>query len=121
MTDKWQPIETAPKDGTRVLLHSPDTHLYTPVLGTWVETKERWEEWGGYYPCNPTHWMPLPEPPKEARTSMTTDKSPVLREAVERFLTVHDNPGQRGHSRLMARAVNGLRDALRSAEETFHD
>lgn len=60
----WQPIETAPKDGTRVLLHTPDTHRYSPVLGSWSDFEERWEEWGDYYPCYPTHWMPLPEPPE---------------------------------------------------------
>lgn len=60
----WQPIETAPKDGSRVLLHTPDTHTDTPVLGTWNYFEEMWEEWGDYYQCNPTHWMPLPEAPQ---------------------------------------------------------
>jgi hypothetical protein len=60
---KWQPIETAPKDGTRVLLHSPSTHTYTGIVASWCLIEERWEEWGDYYPCSPTHWMPIPEPP----------------------------------------------------------
>jgi hypothetical protein len=62
----WQSIETAPKDGTRVLLHHPHAEDETVVAGFWGE-------WGGAGPCwitdhaegwlNPTHWMPLPAPP----------------------------------------------------------
>lgn len=74
---KWQPIETAPKDGTTILLASGKYVL----TGYW-ETDPGWAWkfdgpcWGicevedDYYsvykfPDWPTHWMPLPEPPNK--------------------------------------------------------
>ena len=95
---EWQPIETAPRDGTAVLLWlSEDIDRYYVAehraprlcIGFWgspelsfspgemwcsVEAKE--EVWGmggeltgpmSSTECisvSPTHWMPLPEPPK---------------------------------------------------------
>ena len=65
---EWQPIETAPKDGTL-------------ILGAWQCLNKTWDmnamfyseeggdgwwvEYHGDYQHDPTHWMPLPEPPKE--------------------------------------------------------
>jgi hypothetical protein len=65
---EWQLIETAPKDGTWVLaFESPNmrvvrwgsvgVHLFSGRSGD-----ERWND--GEYDFAPTHWMPLPEPPK---------------------------------------------------------
>ena len=63
-TRKWQSIETAPKDGERVLLHSPSTHTYSGIVGIWDILDERWAEWDSWHTCFPTHWMPLPPPPE---------------------------------------------------------
>ena len=74
---KWQPIETAPKDGSKVLLWDSDERKYG--VSAWLsQEREHWDQvnattrkrrvevWG-YWPdidfC-PTHWMPLPEPPQ---------------------------------------------------------
>lgn len=63
----WQPIETAPKDGTQVLLWRDET-----IVGRWQIDDRRpyWTGgdiyWRGVRWCrdhNPTHWQPLPEPP----------------------------------------------------------
>lgn len=54
---KWQPIETAPKDGTDLL-------LWEPSLGQSVIAHSVNGEWPWFY--KPTHWMPLPDPPVTA-------------------------------------------------------
>lgn len=70
---EWQQIETAPRDGTRIILGSAGNE---PVMGSWRE----YADGGGwshgdeesdvpYGPMDdprwtPTHWMPLPEPPQ---------------------------------------------------------
>lgn len=83
----WQPIETAPKDGTPVLIGWHDD------AGAWQERRAWWDRefaiegcdddmntlwkqaWTDYrvasfgyeevWEYEPTHWMPLPAPPVE--------------------------------------------------------
>jgi hypothetical protein len=57
----WRPIESAPRDGTRVLLVGRWITLPGHsgiVIGHWAE---RW--WSGGVPIEPSHYMPLPKPP----------------------------------------------------------
>lgn len=64
----WQPIETAPKGGP-ILLFSPEEEVGQAV-GMWADDKYNGP---GFYECindeymviGPTHWQPLPEPPKQ--------------------------------------------------------
>lgn len=70
----WQPIETAPKDGRRLLLGWVDGQV-TEGFWRWKQPpgfpNYRWsDDWIGWTRVefedkgiNPTHWMPLPEPP----------------------------------------------------------
>lgn len=58
---QWQPIETAPKDGTHVLLHEPNG--FSGVAG--LCHFGMWLYFPGLEPIYPTHWMPLPAPPTE--------------------------------------------------------
>ena len=97
MTD-WKPIRTAPHDRF-VLLYVPDGKLETgPVTigiylpaedenrdarGRFIRTHPWWPaNWNGWLGtdgdnnpswCEPTHWMPLPEPP--ASTMNAEDQS----------------------------------------------
>ena len=58
----WQPIETAPKDGTVVLLKLPTGCISGSYDGAyWLESVLHAEM---PVPSKPTHWMPLPELPK---------------------------------------------------------
>ena len=84
----WQPIETAPKDGTWVLVFgnvcdeswreiSVAVAQYTNELNGGT-TEWHWQfAWydGGYYGIvdDVTHWMPLPEPPQSLSASDSAD------------------------------------------------
>ena len=59
--NEWQPIETAPKDpNSEILIAEPD-HDYPIDIANW-NLIGYWENQEGIT-LNPTHWMPLPEPP----------------------------------------------------------
>ena len=57
----WQPIETAPKDGTTVLGYE---HGWRGTIRYWSGRKNGWVDEIDQY-CSPSHWMPLPEAPRE--------------------------------------------------------
>ena len=66
---EWQPIETAPKDGTDILVMTGETmHVVR-----WINIHGDFDYWAvddnkhGPFTLRgkaPTHWMSLPEPPK---------------------------------------------------------
>jgi hypothetical protein len=68
---EWRPIESAPKDGSSILVWWPDWQKREmcsnePVVAWWTGT---WWQAGNYW-CDPSwalpiRWMPLPPPPKE--------------------------------------------------------
>lgn len=72
---KWQPIETAPKDGSVFLAWFPwyggnvekcrwDTQRFAKRPNPYFAPDS--ERWLGVRPARenqPTHWMPLPDPP----------------------------------------------------------
>lgn len=72
----WQKIETAPKDGTQVLVSGMNgTDI---VCQAYFADKAAYANWSGQgwvgwpfgqsvHLADPTHWMPLPDPPKEAK------------------------------------------------------
>ena len=82
----WQPIKTAPKDGTSVLIYVDEQHgipLSRPyvIISFWRthyvngevnarrapewEQKDMYAGFGGYEgPIHPKFWMPIPQFPK---------------------------------------------------------
>jgi hypothetical protein len=77
---EWQPIETAPKDGTEILLRVKKRAGVTGkyLVGHYMEEGSYCDEYPpidkGWYFWNgcsfdkasePTNWMHLPEPPKD--------------------------------------------------------
>lgn len=69
----WEPIETAPKDGTPILVcYAPQytSNGFLPVAVRWrtyhpnAKGKEEFRDSSGVKVRAITHWMPLPEPPK---------------------------------------------------------
>lgn len=67
---EWQPIETAPKDGTYVLLWLSGDGYHGPRncnITVGVHTDSGWyyiaDGAGGKTSDEPSHWMPLPDPP----------------------------------------------------------
>lgn len=80
----WQPIETAPRDATAVLVMSDDwpgtpdgraqeCNGHNTYVAAWWSEEGPNGAWVCYMdavhdplcPIVPTHWMPLPPPPKD--------------------------------------------------------
>jgi len=66
----WQPIETAPRDGTEILaaVRYPNKGFYETFLLYWATILEEYPEgvwvFGSCYPITygtPTYWMPVPQ------------------------------------------------------------
>ncbi|MGB6230739.1 MAG: hypothetical protein WBF53_11515 [Litorimonas sp.] len=78
---EWRPIETAPKDGTRILTCRPgavpavsfwQTHFGESRFGEDPETfmeQAHFEEYWQACDYQPTHWRPLPQPPSPQEPS----------------------------------------------------
>ncbi len=90
----WMGIETAPKDGTKVILYVYDPKYIESkycIIGYWEDSEayiagsrqyrfgklvreegershktQRWVTPNGYHDPQPTHWMPLPDAPQIA-------------------------------------------------------
>lgn len=59
METTWNPISSAPRDGRQMIL------LLTPSRFPQVAYSNTWWTAGFSVECKPTHWMPIPELPKE--------------------------------------------------------
>lgn len=73
---EWQPIETAPKDGTFILITGGRVDVYEwyngkepeSVMATWTLDGWHFASWDGAFRSEylrPTHWMPQPCPPPQ--------------------------------------------------------
>lgn len=82
----WQDIDSAPKDGSMFLAYNPFMGVYsTSYTIGWKKTDGTIDmEYRGFpcgqssgmlgrWDCQPTHWMPLPEPPSGQITRFDDD------------------------------------------------
>lgn len=69
----WQAIESAPKDGTDIMVvvagnHSATGKPFIPEVVNWSEEDGWWNPMWGWDKAHseylPTHWRPLPSPPR---------------------------------------------------------
>ena len=60
---KWQPMDTAPKDGTEIMAGLTNVRHRRAVTIHWKK-HYGWMNRFGDYDLNPYAWMPLPEPPE---------------------------------------------------------
>lgn len=61
---EWQPIKTAPKDGTHILTCG-DGYIVVAMWFVYHGGRSQWETVDGESEIDPTHWMPLPAAPAE--------------------------------------------------------
>ena len=74
MQTEWQPIDTAPKDGTEILVLSQEWGVFNNTP-TRIIKPAKYSSYHGYFVAfpvdfnfqniSPTHWMPLPEFPND--------------------------------------------------------
>lgn len=64
MICQWQPIETAPKDGTEVIGWNGDSVdiIHWEVNPAWID-EPCWEDRDCEMP-RPSHWLPIPPAPE---------------------------------------------------------
>jgi len=63
---QWQPIETAPRDGTEILSHGGILYWRNDACGGGWYTITGINYPGRCVAWEVTHWMPLPKPPEPA-------------------------------------------------------
>lgn len=79
----WRPIESAPRDGTGILVKLPDSdmpHTAKFWRGSWTVAWDHSELKGW---DAPTHWMPIPELPSDSLLSKTLTEGEKKRPQIE--------------------------------------
>ena len=80
----WQPIETAPRDGTPILAMVVIDGILLARTAVWISTEtSKYNPDGGFWTCPNlkaiigefTHWMPLPEPPADLAQRVKEDRT----------------------------------------------
>lgn len=119
-TTLWQPIATAPKDRTWILLtggvvceqwYGTETKP-AAVVGTWEEDEWYFADWDGALRSayeKPSHWMPLPTPPNAPPTPSTLSSD--LRALLSRHSPLSpDDRAAINEFYLSQRETEGVRD-----------
>lgn len=106
----WQPIETAPRDGTPILGYAAAGVMYV----CWARTG-RWiffdDGRGSRLHFFPTHWMPLSAPPPEHRFDRLAQELGLNELQKVSFVTLYAEA--RGHERqAILKLLDGLEDRI---------
>ena len=64
-SDAWQPIATAPKDETEILVYTECGNMYVVSYDDLFSAPWRIRNMEGINEHVPTHWQPIPQRPKE--------------------------------------------------------
>ena len=103
----WQPIKTAPRDGTPILCFTPD---YQSEFSDQSGIDVLWFDGGAWLynavpvTCQPTHWMPLPASPNFSssgyytRAQLEAHAAEQVRAERKRIATWHDDAAIRTRS-----------------------
>ncbi len=119
----WQNIETAPKDGSWVLILIPGGRML--IARRWTEIFQGDNGLGIY--IEPTHWHPLPETPGGKVTSEPArdeiDVGRIIRDALGPIICARDGrhfkPLVNGLIRAVEKACESELARLRAAVETY--
>ena len=88
----WLPMDTAPKDGRRILLWWGDRVVYGHWLDN-LQTSVPWSGWRGpslepMRTGQPSHWMPLPGSPN----AVPQPREPLTNEQIDSAIAEHVDP-----------------------------
>lgn len=106
--EQWRPIETAPKDGTDVLVHAAGSTYAV----SWCEEAEGWvvdDNKHGPYRLRgsyPTHWMPLPSAPGAEQAKPVQAQSALTLALLEYFHASESFQMTLGHAEATAEDEN---------------
>lgn len=67
--EKWLPIETAPKDGTQVLLYFPNRYQGKGGVSWGCFVDNSWLDSRAFRDNSATYWQPIPATPKYTQVS----------------------------------------------------
>jgi len=98
---EWQPIETAPKNGTPIICFTPDENFSEKTgfdLIWWEPSEGAWFYGAAdFFSASPTHWMPLPRSPQSgapAQPSRAADRIEALEAALREIAESARDPWQ---------------------------
>ena len=66
--NEWNLIATAPRDGVEIITFWWEGTWPCMSIAHWDGIQSGWYD--GEWDIYPTHWMPLPEPPPDAKTEL---------------------------------------------------
>lgn len=123
----WQPIETAPRDGTHFIVHCPVSGVVAECYfddgfshgpgWQWVFFDPGTDDRSNAFYTNDTnlYWMPLPDPPRIEASDKLQRAIDAIRNEIEQLLTTSDALREAANDRAFDRDYIGAADAQRES------